>query len=167
MEYKEAKQKFIDQWGILGSSWGINRTMAQIHALLLLAPDPLSTEEIMEELKISRGNANMNTRALIDWGIVHKSFKAGERKEFFYAGKDLWEMARKIIKQRRDRELEPVRSVIAELKSGVKGKSKNEKEMKQVIENLDNLTGRLDGVMEKFVKSDENWFYKSLLKAMK
>ena len=83
MEFKESKEKFIQSWGVLGSSWGINRTMAQIHALLLISPEILSTEEIMDELQISRGNANMNIRGLMDWGIVTKHFKTGERKDFF------------------------------------------------------------------------------------
>ena len=66
MDLQEGKEKFIQSWGALGSSWGVNRTMAQIHALLLISPEPMSAEEIMEELKISRGNANMNIRALIE-----------------------------------------------------------------------------------------------------
>ena len=81
MEFKQARQKFIQSWGTLGSNWGINKTMAQIHALVLVSAKPLSTEEIMEELSISRGNANMNVRALLDWGLVEKQFVVGERKE--------------------------------------------------------------------------------------
>ena len=80
MEFKEAKQKFISTWGSLGTLWGINKAMAQIHALLFIAPEPLSMEEIMEELEISRGNASMNLRGLIDWGIVYKVTKPGERR---------------------------------------------------------------------------------------
>ena len=90
MKLTESREKFINAWGTLATSWGINRTMAQVHALLLVSPDPLSTEEVMEELKISRGNANMNIRTLIDWGLLFKETKAGERKEFFRAEKDLW-----------------------------------------------------------------------------
>ena len=67
MEYDVAKDKLIQAWGTLGASWGLNRTMAQIHALLMISTESLSAEEIMEELNISRGNANMNIRALIDW----------------------------------------------------------------------------------------------------
>lgn len=68
MELVEAKKKFIETWGKLGSEWGINRTMAQVHALLLISPEALTTEDIMETLDISRGNANMNLRELIGWG---------------------------------------------------------------------------------------------------
>src|SRR6478609_5912932 len=96
MEFNEAKNKFIQTWGALGSQWGINKTMAQIHALLMVSADAVSMEGIMAELQISRGNASMNLRALMDWGIVYKEFKAGERREFFTAEKDLDELAVKI-----------------------------------------------------------------------
>ncbi|HBR53549.1 MAG TPA: transcriptional regulator, partial [Flavobacteriaceae bacterium] len=83
MEFKEAKEKFISTWGNLGSLWGINKAMAQIHALLFVSPAPLSMEDIMEALDISRGNASMNLRGLIDWGIVYKVNVAGEQGEYF------------------------------------------------------------------------------------
>ena len=88
MQLPEAKQKFIEAWGKLGSEWGINRTMAQVHALLLISPEALTTEDVMESLQISRGNANMNLGALIDWGLIEKRMKRGERIEFFEAEKD-------------------------------------------------------------------------------
>src|ERR1700761_7967816 len=124
MELAEAKLKFIEAWGRLGSEWGINRTMAQVHALLLLTPEELTTEEIMEELKISRGNANMTLRDLMGWGLVEKRHKAGERKEYFYADKDVWNIARQVAKERRKRELEPVLKILEEL-SQVKGDAKD------------------------------------------
>jgi DNA-binding transcriptional regulator GbsR (MarR family) len=105
MELAEAKQKFIESWGKLGSEWGINRTMAQVHALLLITPGDLTTEEIMETLQISRGNANMTLRDLISWGLIEKRHKPGERKEYFYADKDTWTIARQVAKERRKRSL--------------------------------------------------------------
>src|SRR3954462_601200 len=124
MELAEAKKKFIETWGKLGSEWGINRTMAQVHALLLISPESLTTEEIMETLSISRGNANMTLRDLIGWGLVEKQHKVGERKEYFYADKDTWNIARQVAKERRKRELEPVLKVLDEL-TKVKGDSKD------------------------------------------
>ena len=88
MKLQEAKAEFVQSWGILGSQWGINRTMAQIHALLLVAADPLTTEEIMQQLSISRGNTNMNVRELMDWNLVQKVIVPGERKEYFKAEKE-------------------------------------------------------------------------------
>ena len=166
MEFKESKEKFIQSWGVLGNHWGINKTMAQIHALLLITPEVLSTEEIMEELKISRGNANMNIRALMDWGIVTKHFKTGERKDFFFAEKDIWEVARKITKERSKREIEPVINILNELKE-VKGDSKEIEQFKDTIKNIESFTSKLNSVVDKFVKSDEHWFYKNLLKMVK
>ena len=83
MHFEEAKKQFVQSWGTFGSDWGINKAMAQVHALLLISPKPLCTDEIMEELKISRGNANMTLRSLLDWGIIYKVIKPGERKEYF------------------------------------------------------------------------------------
>ena len=117
MDLAAGKLKFIEAWGKLGSEWGINRTMAQVHALLLISPNALTTEEIMETLSISRGNANMTLRDLIGWGLVEKQHKAGERKEYFFADKDVWNIARQVAKERKKRELEPVLKVLSELSS--------------------------------------------------
>ena len=115
MQYQEAKQKFINTWGSLGSLWGINKAMAQIQALLFISPQPLSMEDIMEELKISRGNTSTNLRQLIDWGIVTKELVAGERKEFFTTEKDVQELARIVAKERSRREIKPVIKVLKDV----------------------------------------------------
>ena len=99
MEYQEAKEKFISTWGSLGSLWGINKAMAQIQALLFISTKPLSMEDIMGDLNISRGNTSMNLRQLMDWGIVTKVLVSGERKEFFTTEKDVQELARVIAKE--------------------------------------------------------------------
>src|SRR5690606_30517034 len=131
--------------------------------LLLIATEPLSAEEIMEELQISRGNANMNIRALIDWGIVQKEFKVGERKEFFSTGKDIWELARQVSRERRRREIEPILKVLENVQD-VTGNDKKTEEFKKVTNDLKDFSYKVDGVIEKFTKSDQNWFYKFLLK---
>jgi len=164
MEYSEAKQKFIQAWGTLGTNWGINKAMAQIHALLLLATEPLSAEDIMEELQMSRGNVNMNLRALMDWGIVKKEHKVGERREYFSTGKDIWDLARQVSRERKRREIEPVLSVLEEVQQ-VSGDNKKEvAEFRKVTRDLYDFSSKIDGIMEKFAKSDQNWFYKLLLK---
>jgi len=164
MEYNEAKQKFIQAWGTLGSNWGINKAMAQIHALLLLATEPLSAEEIMEELQMSRGNVNMNLRALMDWGIVRKEHKVGERREFFTTGKDVWDLAKQVSKERRRREIEPILNVLEEVHK-VSGDNKKEvAEFKKVTGELFDFSVKVDGMIDKFTKSDQTWFYKLLMK---
>lgn len=164
MQYNEGKQKFIQAWGTLGSSWGINKAMAQIHALLLLATEPLSAEDIMAELKMSRGNVNMNLRALIEWGIVRKEHRVGERKEFFSAGKDIWELARQVSRERRRREIEPILSVLREVKGTTGTDKKAVAEFRKVTGELYDFTSKADSIIEKFTKSDQTWFYKFLMK---
>ena len=167
MDLQEAKYKFIQEWGVLGSSWGINRAMAQIHAYLMLSPESKTTDEVMEELKISRGNANMNMRALIDWGLVYKEFKPGERKEYFYAEKDLWNVMKQIAKERRKREIIPIRDVLAEVSSADLGDSAEGKEFKKVTKDIDSIISKFDGLIEMASKSDQNWFLKMLSKLVK
>src|SRR6187399_1908641 len=109
---EEARDDFVTQWGSIGSAWGINRTMAQVHALLITRPNPLSTDEIMAELKISRGNAHSNLRDLVSWGLVRSVVRKGERKEYFEAEKDVWKMFCIIIRERRRREIRPAMGVL-------------------------------------------------------
>lgn len=106
-DFKQTKANFIAQWGTLGSSWGINRTMAQIHAYLMMAVEPVDTNEIMEELKISRGNANSNLRDLVGWGLIRRVTYPGDRKEYFEAEKDVWTMFCTISRERKRREIDP------------------------------------------------------------
>jgi len=113
---KEIRDEFVAQWGVMGSQWGINRTMAQIHALLMTAPEPMSTDEVMGELEISRGNAHTNLKDLVGWGLVRILTKKGERKEFFEAEKDVWEMFRRICQERKKREIDPALAVLVKCK---------------------------------------------------
>lgn len=108
----QAREEFVSQWGSIGSAWGINRTMAQIHALLMTSPRPLSTDEIMEELRISRGNANTNLRDLVGWGLIRTILRKGERKEYFEAEKDVWKMFCIIARERKRREISPAMAVL-------------------------------------------------------
>lgn len=164
MNLEEAKIKFVQSWGVLGSNWGINKAMAQIHALLLISPKALSAEEVMDELQISRGNANMNLRALIDWGIIHKELRIGERKEFFKAEKDIIELARIITAERRKREIEPMLKALKDIQDLDSLKSDEHKEFKKVTGDLLSFTKKANGLMEKFTNSDKNWFYKLILR---
>ncbi len=165
MELIEAKQKFIEAWGKLGSEWGINRTMAQIHALLLVSAEALTTEDIMEALNISRGNANMTLRDLINWGLIEKKHKAGERKEYFTADKDTWNIARQVAKERRKRELDPMLKVLDEL-SSVKGDSENPefKTFNKSITDIHKLAKNVDKTFDTMIKAEENWFWGSIFK---
>ncbi|MXV17099.1 GbsR/MarR family transcriptional regulator [Hufsiella ginkgonis] len=168
MELQEAKQKFIEAWGKLGSEWGINRTMAQVHALLLISPEALTTEEIMEALSISRGNANMTLRDLIGWGLVEKQHKPGERKEYFYAEKDTWAIARQVAQERKKRELDPVLKLLNELTT-VTGDEKDPayKTFKTSVADINKLAGNVNKTLETMLKAEESWFWGSLFKLFK
>ena len=111
----DALVAFVDLWGDMATSWGINRTMAQIHALLYASAEPLDTDAIMERLAISRGNANTNLRALLDWRLVRKTSRDGSRKDFYVAEPDVWTITATIIEERRRREIAPVREALAAL----------------------------------------------------
>ena len=168
MEFKEAKERFINQWGTLGTSWGLNKAMAQIHALLMLAPEPLSVEDIMEELNISRGNVSMNLRSLMDWGIVRKEYKAGERKEYFASEKDVWKLTTQVAKERRKRELDPVLEML-EAATALKIDKKDEaqKEFVKMSGALLKFAKHSDTLLSKFIKADQNFFFKTILRFFK
>ncbi|REH54636.1 DNA-binding transcriptional regulator GbsR (MarR family) [Tenacibaculum gallaicum] len=167
MKLEDAKLKYIHTWGSLATSWGINKTMAQVHALLLVSTKPLSADEIMEILKISRGNVNMNVRALIDWGIVNKEFVVGERKEFFVADKDIWELFKQVTKERKKREIEPVLKVLEELQEDVKENSEETEAFKKVMNDLSSVTKTVNGILENAIKADEHWLLSNFTKMIK
>jgi DNA-binding transcriptional regulator GbsR (MarR family) len=168
MKLAEAKNQFIQAWGTLGSKWGINRTMAQLHALLMVSPEPLSTEDMMEELNISRGNVNMNIRDLMDWGLVEKVHKPGDRKEYFSAEKDIWKATKQVAKERKKRELEPVIKVLEQV-SEIEGdkKDKNVKAFVESINNIKRIATNADKTIDTMIKAEENWFFGTLLKLFK
>ncbi|HVS93155.1 MAG TPA: MarR family transcriptional regulator [Mucilaginibacter sp.] len=168
MELAEGKQKFIEAWGRLGSEWGINRTMAQVHALLLISPEALTTEDIMDQLSISRGNANMTLRDLIGWGLIEKQHRPGERKEYFYAEKDVWTIARQVAQERKKRELDPVLKVLNEL-SAIKGDEKNPeyKTFKKSVGDINKLAKNVDKTLTTMMKAEESWFWGSIFKILK
>lgn len=168
MKLTEAKQQFISSWGAFGTHWGINRTMAQIHALLLVSPDPMTQDEMMEELNISRGNVNMNIRELINWGLVDRVIVPGERKEYFEAEKDIWKVVRQIVKERKKRELEPMLGLLDKLEA-VEG-DKRDKEVKAFVDTVSGIKklGRhADKTLDTLIKAEENWFVSNIVKLFK
>ncbi|MGF1634757.1 MAG: GbsR/MarR family transcriptional regulator [Phycisphaerae bacterium] len=109
---RDVQDLFIRRWGEMGQVWGINRTMAEIHAFLYITGQPLCTDDVMERLNISRGNASMSLRALVDWGIIRRFHKRGERREYFESLSDVWEMFSIIAAERKRREMDPVLETI-------------------------------------------------------
>jgi DNA-binding transcriptional regulator GbsR (MarR family) len=109
---RTAQDTFIRRWGEMGQTWGINRTMGEIHAFLYITGQPQCTDDVMERLNISRGNASMSLRALVDWGIIRRQHRRGERREYFESLGDVWEMFSIIAAERKRREMDPVLETI-------------------------------------------------------
>jgi DNA-binding transcriptional regulator GbsR (MarR family) len=159
MKLTEAKQQFISSWGAFGTHWGINRSMAQIHALLMVSAEALTQDDMMDQLNISRGNTNMNIRELINWGLVERVILPGERKEYFSAEKDMWKVVRMIVKERKKRELEPMLKLLEKLES-VEG-DKKDKEVKaflEVITSIKKLGKKADRTLDIMISAEESWF---------
>jgi len=169
MELQEAKDKFIQSWGNLGSTWGVSKTMAQIHALFLVSEELLSAEDVMDALEISRGNTNMNIRTLIDWGLVYKESKKGERKEFFRGEKEIYLVGKKIVKVRQRQELEPILDALQDIQN-VKLNEKNKEEVEtftKQIKEIENFSLSANKFLSKVSSSEESWFWKILMKLIK
>ena len=142
----EAQDRFIATWGQMGSAWGISRTMAEVHALLYISGDALCTDDVMERLEISRGNASMSLRALLDWGIITRVHKRGDRKEYFVAEDDVWIMFRTIARERKKREIDPVIASLYEIRdlTGVDAKARRSSDDDTVARHNARLDAMLD-----------------------
>lgn len=167
MELSEAKKQFVAAWGSFGSNWGINRTMAQIHALLMVTHKPMNADEVMESLNISRGNTNMNIRELINWGLVERIIISGERKEYFTAEKDIWKVSRIIMRERKRRELEPMINFLESIELKENTDDEEVKTFNDTIQGIKDFSKQADKVVDTLVRAEESWFWNSFLKLLR
>ncbi|MBZ5566039.1 MAG: MarR family transcriptional regulator [Acidobacteriia bacterium] len=148
MRLSPVMTKFILHWGEMGTRWGINRTVAQVHALLYLSPQPLNAEEIAETLAVARSNVSTSLRELLSWGVVKPVHLLGDRREHFEAMKDVWEMARVILDTRKRREIDPTVSVLRECAAELKDAEPSDAHMRQrlldMLALLETLTALYD-----------------------
>ncbi len=107
-ELIDSQDRFIALWGEMASRWGVPRTMAEAHALLFVHGEPLHAEAIMERLRISRGNASMTLRTLVEWGIIARHHARGDRREYFRAEQDVWKLFATVARARKRREIDPL-----------------------------------------------------------
>ena len=133
---RAAQHSFILEWGRMSSSWGINPTMAQIHAFLFISGNPMAMDDIIERLGISRGNASMNLRDLIDWGVVRRFRNPGDRRDTYIADTDPITMISRVVRERKRREIDPTVEVLKNCLHTVNGGSEIEGEFRQKIEAL-------------------------------
>lgn len=166
MQLTEGKKKFISSWGELGTDWGITKTMGQIHALLMLSPKAMNADMIMHELQISRGNANMNIRELLDWGLLIKKTVIGDRKDYFLAEKDFWVIFKKIVEHRKKKELDPLIALLEDI-SGVGPHCSDSKEFCKVVNELKLFSSKADSALENVMNSKANWLIGSYFKMMR
>lgn len=167
MQIQQAKHQFVQAWGAFGSHWGVNKTMAQIHALMMISEESLSTEEIMETLAISRGNVNMNVRELIDMGLVFKVFKQGERRDYFIGEKDVWKIAKQVAKLRKARELDPVLNLLQEIRQmDLPPKNEEVKRFLKLVDDFYKLAVNIERLVDGIIKAEESWFWDKVLKLL-
>lgn len=164
--HEEALEQFILLWGEMASAWGINKTMAQIHALLYAESDPLDTDAIMDQLDISRGNANMNLRNLLQWQLVHKVHFKGKRKDFYTAEKDVWNIVSTIISERQQREVAPIRANLNDTLDLLGEKESLTEEEAAFQERIENFTEFLE-MFERFTEALLPYINKKNLKFLK
>ncbi len=109
-----AQEKFILHWGTMGIQWGINRTVAQIHALLFVSPKPLPADEITDVLQVARSNVSSSLRELQAWGIIRTVSVIGDRRDHFESVRDVWELFRIVLEERKRREFDPTLALLRE-----------------------------------------------------
>jgi DNA-binding transcriptional regulator GbsR (MarR family) len=143
-------QRYIVHWGEMGSRWGLNRSVAQIHALLYLSSQPLHADEIAETLGIARSNVSVGLRELLAWELVHITHTLGDRRDFFVAQRDPWEVVRVIIEGRKRRELDPtvgfLKECAAELKTDAETPSYVREQITRQLEFMDTLLSWYDSI---------------------
>lgn len=144
-------QKFILHWGEMGAKWGINRTVAQVHALLFLSPKPIPADEIAETLAVARSNVSTSLRELEGWGIVRVVHVLGDRRDHFETFKDVWEIFRTVAEERKRREIDPTLRVlnecVTELKNNAQSDAYTRERLESMLEFLTIMTGLFDEVL--------------------
>jgi len=150
--HQKAIEQFVQVWGEMASAWGINRTMAQIHALLYAEGKPLDTDTIMNQLSISRGNANMNLRNLMQWKLVQKVHYKGQRKDYFSAEQEVWTIVSRIVEERQLREVAPIKESLVNTLSILENRETLDQEEQEFKERIDNFVEFLE-MFDRFTKA--------------
>ena len=148
----ETRNDFVESWGSMGALWGINRSMARIHALLLATREPLGLEELSDELGISRGNASMCLKELRHWGVIRRIHLTGERRDYYIAEDDIWSMLFRIAEERKKREFDPALSA---LRKALAATGEEDDLVRERLTELEEILRAVERVLERFLKSEE------------
>ncbi len=156
--YELVEQRFIELWGDMSSWWGVSRTMAEIHGLLFITSTPHSAEDIQTKLGISRGNVSMNIRTLVEWGLVRRVRKRGDRREYYESLTDVWEMFTVLASQRKRREIDPIVKTLKQCRTDLDSLEQTKEAPDHHVARVDELLGFLltvEKVAEHFFKNNE------------
>ncbi len=145
-------QKFILHWGEMGTKWGINRTVAQVHALLFLSPTPVPADEISTTLSVARSNVSTSLRELQGWGIVRVVHVLGDRRDHFETTKDVWEIFRTVSEERKRREIDPTLRVLAECVQELKGTPTGDAYTRERLESMLEFLVTMSGLFEEILR---------------
>ena len=163
MNLQSAQEKFIHEWGKLCTNWGVNRAMGQIHAFLLVTNEDMCADQLMEKLCMSRGNVNMNLRALENWKLVERVHKPGERKDYYHAEKDLSKVFKLIIAERKKKELDPLLGLLEEV-NAVQPRCPESSEFCRMTKNLHRFAKKADHALSAISNSSTDWISKILIR---
>ncbi|MFL5243292.1 MAG: GbsR/MarR family transcriptional regulator [Gemmataceae bacterium] len=151
----EIEDRFVDLWRTMSSLWGVSPTMAQIHGLLFITGEALSMDDIMLRLAISRGNVSMNLSKLVEWGLVRRVHRRGDRREYFESLHDIWEMFTLVAAQRKRREIDPIVNTLRRCREELEDDSLGAK-AKDCLSRMDDLYAFLtlvDSLAQRFFES--------------
>lgn len=148
MKLTPVMEKFIVHWGEMGTRWGVNRTVAQIHALLYLSPNPLNAEEISETLGVARSNVSTSLKELMSWRLIKVMHVLGDRRDHFESLKDLWEIFNCVVEERKKREIDPTLTILRECELEAANDKATPEEIKQRIKNMTEFLETLTGWYE-------------------
>lgn len=145
-------QKFILHWGEMGTRWGINRTVAQVHALLFISPKPITAEDIANALSVARSNVSTSLRELQGWGIVRVVHVLGDRRDHFESVKDVWEIFRIVAEERKRREIDPTLRVLRECVEELRRAGQSDKYTRERLESMLEFLTVMSGLFEEFMR---------------
>ncbi len=145
VELSPAIRRFVLHWGDLGGQWGVNRSVAQIHALLMVSDRPLNAEEIAEALGLARSNVSNSVKELLTWNLIRRAPVAGDRRDHFEAESDMWEMVSRIVAMRKARELDPAAKVLNACLTDAKEDPASGEAAVKRLSDLQELIALLDG----------------------
>jgi DNA-binding transcriptional regulator GbsR (MarR family) len=150
-------RRFVEHWGMMARAWGINATMGELFALLYITAEAWTAEDLRRWLRVSRGNVSMNLRELLAWGVVHKVHQQGERRELFRAESDVWTLFRRILSERKRRELVPTRQLLDQTSQTTVGDPRL-KELNERIEPLRRFFSLIDLLTDRLLELNSSEF---------